>query len=106
MLVPLQVPREYSLFSQLMDARNKETQQPLSDLEICAQTFTLLLAGEKGREGTALCFRLASRCLCILINSKLWVMLMSLKDKTYRPAPYIVDANCNCNLPLQPCCQM
>ena len=55
MLVPLQVPREYSLFSQLMDARNKETQQPLSDLEICAQTFTLLLAGEKGRGGTALC---------------------------------------------------
>ena len=51
LLLPLQVPREYSLFSQLMDARNKETQQPLSDLEICAQTFTLLLAGGKGRVG-------------------------------------------------------
>ena len=55
-LAPLQVPREYSLFSQLMDARNKETQQPLSDLEICAQTFTLLLAGVKGSEGTVPCW--------------------------------------------------
>ena len=100
MLVPLQVPREYSLFSQLMDARNKETQQPLSDLEICAQTFTLLLAGEKGRGGTALCWIPASRCLCISIKCSLCVVLMILNDETSWPAPYVLNAICKCSLPL------
>ena len=94
-LVPLQVPREYSLFSQLMDARNKETQQPLSDLEICAQTFTLLLAGEKGREGTVLCLIPACICFCISAKCRLLVLLMVLKEGTFWPVLYIVNANCN-----------
>jgi cytochrome P450 len=41
----MQVPEDYSLFHHLMNSVNKETGQPLSNMQICAQAFTMLLAG-------------------------------------------------------------
>lgn len=40
-----QVPRDQSLLHNLMAARRKDTNQPLSDAQICAQAFTFILAG-------------------------------------------------------------
>ncbi|KAL3152434.1 hypothetical protein ABBQ32_001484 [Trebouxia sp. C0010 RCD-2024] len=40
-----QVPRDQSLLHNLMAARRKDTGQPLSDLQICAQAFIFILAG-------------------------------------------------------------
>lgn len=40
-----QVPRDQSLLHNLMAARRKDTGQPLSDVQICAQAFTFILAG-------------------------------------------------------------
>ena len=41
----LQVPADYSLLPRLMNTINKETQKPLTDMQILAQANTFLLAG-------------------------------------------------------------
>ena len=41
-----QAPEDHSLLYSLMNARRKDDGQPLSDLHICAQAFTFVLAGE------------------------------------------------------------
>ena len=41
-----QVPGDQSLLHNLIAARRKDTGQPLSDAQICAQAFTFILAGE------------------------------------------------------------
>ena len=41
----VQVPADYSLLPRLMNTMNKETQQPLTDVQILAQANTFLLAG-------------------------------------------------------------
>lgn len=40
-----QVAEEHSLLYSLINARRKDDGQPLSDLHICAQAFTFVLAG-------------------------------------------------------------
>ena len=42
-----QVPEDHSLLYSLMNARRKDDGHPLSDLHICAQAFTFLLAGKQ-----------------------------------------------------------
>lgn len=44
-----QVPEDHSLLYSLMNARRKDDGQPLSDLHICAQAFTFVLAGNHSR---------------------------------------------------------
>ena len=39
------MPRDQSLLHNLMAARRKDTGEPLSDAQICAQSFTFILAG-------------------------------------------------------------
>lgn len=41
-----QVPEGHSLLYSLITARRKDDLQPLSDLHICAQAFTFVLAGQ------------------------------------------------------------
>lgn len=41
-----QVAEEHSMLYSLMNARRKDDGQPLSDLHICAQAFTFVLAGQ------------------------------------------------------------
>ena len=41
-----QVAEEHSLLYSLINARRKDDGQPLSDLHICAQAFTFVLAGQ------------------------------------------------------------
>lgn len=40
-----QIPRDQSLLHSLMAAKQKDTGQPLTDTQICAQSFTFILAG-------------------------------------------------------------
>ena len=40
-----QVPADHSLLYSLMTARRKDNGQPLSELHICSQAFTFVLAG-------------------------------------------------------------
>eukprot|EP00891_Asterochloris_glomerata_P000137 jgi/Astpho2/137/Aster-04602 len=51
------VPAEYSLLPRLMNTINKETQQPLTDVQILAQANTFLLAGYE-TTSTALAYTL------------------------------------------------
>ena len=39
------VPRDESLLHSLLAAKRKDTGQPLSESQICAQSFTFILAG-------------------------------------------------------------
>lgn len=48
-----QVPRDQSLLHNLMAARRKDTNQPLSDAQICAQAFTFILAGGSSSKPSA-----------------------------------------------------
>ena len=41
-----EVPADHSLLYSLMNAQRKDDGQPLSDLDICAQAFTFVLAGQ------------------------------------------------------------
>lgn len=41
-----QVAEDHSMLYSLMNARRKDDGQPLSDLHICAQAFTFVLAGQ------------------------------------------------------------
>ena len=41
-----QIPRDQSLLHSLMAAKQKDTGQPLTDTQICAQSFTFILAGQ------------------------------------------------------------
>lgn len=41
-----QVPEDHSLLYSLMNAQRKDDGRPLSDLHICAQAFTFVLAGK------------------------------------------------------------
>lgn len=42
-----QVPEAHSLLYSLMNAQRKDDGRPLSDLHICAQAFTFVLAGQQ-----------------------------------------------------------
>lgn len=41
-----EVPEGHSLLYSLMNARRKDNGQPLTHLDICAQSFTFVLAGK------------------------------------------------------------
>lgn len=63
-----QVPRDQSLLHNLMAARRKDTGQPLSDLQICAQAFIFILAGlSVSRMGLGL---LALRCATVCVSDQ------------------------------------
>ena len=41
-----QVTQPHSLLARLSTSQNREAERPLMDLEICAQAFTFIVAGE------------------------------------------------------------
>ncbi|KAL0052923.1 hypothetical protein WJX82_009946 [Trebouxia sp. C0006] len=65
-----QVPEDHSLLYSLMNARRKDDGRPLSDLHICAQAFTFVLAGYE-TTSTAISYALYEIARNPLVQQKL-----------------------------------
>ncbi|KAL0031098.1 hypothetical protein WJX77_003695 [Trebouxia sp. C0004] len=65
-----QVPEDHSLLYSLMNARRKDDGEPLSDLHICAQAFTFVLAGYE-TTSTAISYALYEIARNPLVQQKL-----------------------------------
>lgn len=59
-----QVAEDHSMLYSLMAARRKDDGQPLSDLHICAQAFTFVLAGQHYSHQFAFCYKNKKALLC------------------------------------------